>query len=54
MRTLRMMVWLGRGFWRNFRQLRDSVAMRMMGKWLRVDGEDGSGEGNLRVWGVVG
>jgi hypothetical protein len=28
-----MMRWLGRGFWRAFRPLRESVAMRMMGTW---------------------
>jgi hypothetical protein len=36
MRTLRMMGWVGRGFWRAFRQLRESEAMRMMGKGDRV------------------
>jgi hypothetical protein len=36
MRTLRMMGWLGRGFWRAFRQLRESMAMRMMGAGDRV------------------
>jgi hypothetical protein len=30
-RTLRMMGWLAHGFWRAFRHLRESEAMRMMG-----------------------
>jgi hypothetical protein len=36
MRTLRKMEWLGRGFWRAFRQLRESETMRMMGTGDRV------------------
>jgi hypothetical protein len=36
MRTLRMMGWIGRGFWKAFRQLRESEAMRMMGTGDRV------------------
>jgi hypothetical protein len=31
-----MMGWVGHGFWRAFRQLRESEAIRMMGKGDRV------------------
>jgi hypothetical protein len=36
MRTLRNMEWVGREFWRAFRQLRESEAIRMMGTGDRV------------------